>query len=132
MVEINADRCRALAAHLRALPERAPRFDANQWYSTPRGRGLTNVHQAEAYHDDCGTAACMAGHAIWLFGAPPNAGPGTYIQDAAQELLGLDERQATRLFLPWWLELVQSPTEIDAARAAGVLERLAKTGEVMW
>ena len=46
----------------------------------------------------------------------------------ARSLLGLDFLDAKKLFTPMNVEL----EDVDASRAASVLRRLARTGEVDW
>ena len=128
---VNAERCRVLAAHLRALPEKAPTFDADTWFCTPR-RSYFYANNVYEHHNDCGTSACMAGHAVWLFGAE-RIDPWKEVADLARDLLGLSTRQAELLFIPWLrIDDIAGPGDITPERAAEVLERLAETDEVCW
>lgn len=143
---VNADKCRRLAAHLRALPPEAPAFNMASWFSvatadgfsteSPWADGLMRQHE-RAREDGCGTAACLAGHAVYLFG-PGGAGqikhPQTIQAVAAEHLFGRSRTipdEAKHLFTPW--AYARGPRHgITAVQAARVLEHLAETGEVLW
>lgn len=56
---MNKEKLLALAAHLEALPPEAPGFDMAVWYDYIGG----STH-------DCGTIACLAGHAVLLENNP--------------------------------------------------------------
>lgn len=120
---MNVERIRQLAAHLRK-PAPASHFNMDRWL------------QADIEDDDdrpigvvlneCGTAACIAGHAVALF-RPMEKVHEFAIWRTAEGLLGLTADQSSDLFLPGveWVEA-------SAEQAALVLDHLASTGEVEW
>lgn len=84
---------------------------------------------------DCGTACCIAGSAVLKFGTADECSKlyngrlsPNWIPNAAKEVLGLDAVQATRLFVPSFLDL----GKIDAAWAARTIRHLIDTGKVDW
>lgn len=117
---------------LRALP--AERFYIGNYVSVPTPDGRRGGDSTEALRD-CGTAACIAGWAAYLFdGSPiscalPNTGE-TEAHEAAAELLGLNEDEAYALFIP--IVLAGRWNDITNADAALVLDHLIRTGRVDW
>lgn len=89
------------------------------------GRSASSVDKSG---HECGTVACIAGWACALdVGLSEAAGIRSPFMHA-RTILGLDERQATLLFIP-------DPLNFDAitpADAAKVLRTLAETGDVDW
>src|SRR5262245_29537161 len=90
--------------------------------------GSTDTHFKDHTGHHCGTNACIAGWTVALltpknynsYGAP-------YV---AQDLLGLNDAQANRLF--YALGYGRRLNNIKPALAVAVLRNLAKTGEVNW
>jgi hypothetical protein len=91
----------------------------------------------------CGTACCIAGHALVLGGMVSrkdivDAGPDSYyvgdleVQDTAAELLGLASNQTYELFAGNWMgQLFELPTrEARAAAAAKLIRQFIRTGKV--
>jgi hypothetical protein len=81
----------------------------------------------EMLEGDCGTTACIAGYALFLF--TPNVPWGGMggISTFAGEVLGLGPSDASDLFTP-----VSHITCSDPSKAARVLTHLIETGEVDW
>lgn len=100
-------------------------------------------------HNQCQTAACIAGHAVILFADIPDdwnmpsclpakmsraeawvgdPDGAIAIGEMAAELLGLDPATAVSLFVPYGVEL----DRIKPNDAARTLRHFAKTGEVDW
>lgn len=77
---------------------------------------------------DCGTVACLAGHATLLAGETNYNKIDAYAYDTGKTYLGLTEAQADALFLPdtapW--------AAITLDHAIGTLEHLLEAGEVTW
>ena len=83
----------------------------------------------------CGTAACIAGHAVGLWGVHAI---GEYTTQA-QEILSLTEKQANDLFVPALGGLVSQKTadrpvysDVTPAMAAWLLRTLDATGNIDW
>ena len=88
----------------------------------------------------CNSPACIAGHAVELFADDfdkfnsytsiyyiTNKGSRAFIDDAAQELLGLSDDDAFRLFEED--DDYENPSNKDAAL---MLRRFAETGRIIW
>ncbi len=122
---MNVQRISALIAHLEALPPE--RFDMSDWW----------------YERLCGTAGCIAGHAVELF-APAMEHRGSYW---AREVLDITTEQADSLFYADYL--CRHPDEEDAtgrvsdgfppvlsevttAQAVAALRNLLEHGECRW
>jgi hypothetical protein len=73
---------------------------------------------------DCGSVGCIAGWARDIYGS----GKGEALKEG-QQLLGLTSDQADALF---FAHGIARKSLISPHRAAKVLRRLAKTGEVDW
>jgi hypothetical protein len=114
----------------------AERFYIGNYVSTGDGRGWRGADSTENLHD-CGTAACIAGWAAFLFSreavsarysedldSPP-------VHDIAAGLIGLTEREADNLFVPMGPGFL-AWSQITNAHAAAVLTHLINTGEVDW
>ena len=120
---MNVERIIELANHIEALDhapklcwvESSEKFDMSKW------------------NYECGSPACMAGHALWLLDKHLKNRNHRTVEAAAAELLELDEDDAEALFTPverymgiWQL------SEIEPKTAAAVLRNFAKTGNVEW
>lgn len=93
----SAERLRKLADVMEANPEHV---DMKQWIILP-GRLYGSTVAEVIGHDmtECGTTACAAGWAVWLWpGAIPADSVDGPISDAAQQLLGLTDDEAAVLF----------------------------------
>jgi hypothetical protein len=77
---------------------------------------------------DCGTAACIAGHAAILAGYEANVNAGVDIVDVAQKWLGLEYGEAISLFEPYTIRWDRITPKI----AAEHLRNIALTGKVNW
>lgn len=122
---MNVERIRQLAAHL-SEPATAPHFDMDNWLSV-MGEDEAERPIGEIIHE-CGTVACIAGHAVALF-SPSERISEALIWDTAAKLLGLSGGESGNLFLPH--QGAQS-FNISAADAAVVLDHLADTGLIDW
>lgn len=54
-------------------------------------------------HSECGSVACLAGHAVELAGLPVSTLTEKAIDETAEEVLGLTGYEAGRLFWGGWL-----------------------------
>lgn len=88
---------------------------------------------------DCGTAACIAGHAAILSGSEFNAHTWQWTQrsnstlNVAKDWLGMDMQHALELFLPTEYSNYRGLLEnVTRRRAATVLRHFAETGEIKW
>ena len=94
----------------------------------------STTYDQSVWAHECRTPGCIAGHAVFAHGYEfvPNfhghmtrvrlpGGGIRFIENVAQEILGLDARQAARLF--------SSEAEGDPI---AVLHHLLETGEVNW
>lgn len=80
----------------------------------------------EALEGSCGTAACIAGHALALLlpTEPIPADP----EEAARKLFGLSREEGHDLFVPHY----HTNDRTTRAQAVRVLDHLLATGEVDW
>lgn len=130
---MNVERLQQLAAHLRTL-ERT-QFDMREWFMNRKP-----VSTKDGWVEyDCGTPACIAGHAVAMFHeldlrAPLVEQLGMHtVCTLAEELLDLQMNQSIPLFMP-------PETSADGIRmydatpqqAAEVIEHFINTGEVDW
>lgn len=122
---MNVERIRQLAAHLRD-PATAPHFDIDNWLAVVGGNEAERPI-GEIIHE-CGTVACIAGHAVALF-SPGERLSEALIWDAAAKLLELSGGESGHLFLPHQGAL---SFHISATDAAVVLDHLADTGVIDW
>jgi len=101
------------------------RFDMSD-YLVPSARSRSNPYQKTvgAALKSCGTAACIAGWAQYLF--EPRR---RWSFEIGRDSLGLTDHEAKKLFLPIHLE---SLSDIPRARAVATLTHLLETGEVDW
>lgn len=102
---MNKERLELLADHLEKLPRE--KFDMQEW---------------------CGTACCIAGHAVALAHIAVVHPESSQTAYAAQEWLGLDDKVGLELFVPTEAPL----SEITKNQAASVIRHLIKTGKVEW
>lgn len=126
---MNIPNLRLLAARLRA-PATEGHFNLASWFSTNGnswdGKGSQVIH-------DCGTTACIAGHAAVM--ASPTL-TASQLRDyntkgVAQHWLGLDYDVATELFNPTTFAVPDRPA-VTRFEAAEVIDRLIETGGVSW
>ena len=88
-------------------------------------------YDQRVFEHDCGTPACIAGHAALC----SMRGWGTLFKYhptpilSARKWLGLDSTQTSLLFAAFPLNVNANPTQQDAA---ATLRHLAETGEVVW
>lgn len=83
---------------------------------------------------DCGTRACIAGHAVLLSGKPIPDYDSQVMEDA-QDWLGLTDAERTKLFVPWAATSAYKGYRrylISAEQAAEVVRNFASTGEIVW
>ena len=82
--------------------------------------------------EECGTVACIAGHAALMSGAPVNANTDWMkVIEPARIYLGLTDEQAERLFLTD-VPVGTIPSTITPKTAAKVIARFVETGKVQW
>lgn len=125
------DRILAVAAAIEAAPD--GKFNMASWMKDRDHRSVDSM-RAEAEMPkptECGTAACIAGWAVWTFpeeaeaireraNFPPD------IEDVAQEILGLGFDESYRLFRGRWERDVPIQ-KITKESAVAELRRLAET-----
>lgn len=87
------------------------------------------------YKNDCGSAGCIAGHAIYQYKRDVWDGEvffhNTLYFETARELLGLSKEKALEMFVPWDHGGPES-SAIDRDRAARTLENFVQTRDVNW
>jgi hypothetical protein len=120
---MNKERILQLADHLDNLPPTEPGFYMGSWFQ-PVDENLDG-DSTEVIRNECGTAACIAGHALRYFEDVPVK--FSYPALAAGEILDLTYGQGDDLFTPF-----NHMNETDPHKAARVLRHLAATGEVEW
>ena len=90
-------------------------------------------YDQSVFMHDCGTPACIAGHAVFLAGSWDEVSEdeeSEYLTPCiASRWLGLRIPKAHELFDSDPVHLDETPTPQDAART---LRHLAETGEVVW
>lgn len=130
---MNTERLSALADKLDTLPNFADDCDGEGWID---GSGWIDVESFDigtwcrvGRRDRCGTVACVGGWTVLLFAETDrnDANLDLYDERHAALLLGLDYSVARQLFYPstaW--------SAVTAARAAGVIRNLIRTGVVDW
>lgn len=92
--------------------------------------GAASGFNMEDFTHPCGTPACIAGWAAFMFDKEFEPGKTTMkYSEHAGMLLGLDYRKAADLFL---LTPGIGLEEITPAHAATTLRHLAETGDVEW
>lgn len=83
----------ALAAYLRTVPDE--KFDMQHWFYNELGPGFPR--NGREFLADCGTTACVAGHAAALFNLWLVWSSNSWIREVAK-LLGLRCTQSGQLF----------------------------------
>lgn len=140
---LNIKNLNRLINHLKALKNNKNfnmsqwvRFDdfENQsdidWYDEPAEKLVARMQEK----GDCGTTACLAGHAVILKSAAEGDYSGKYgkyeAKEQARSWLGLTAKQADLLFEP----RTESDYLISFSREQAIetLERLRNTGKVYW
>ena len=129
---MNKERILKLAKYLVVEPER---YDQRNYFHEMLGD--VQYDGSDAY--DCDTPACVAGHAIFLFGTAEekewiNSDPfckGWRTEETAQQLLELNFEDAKDLFYadPFHSNGTLYPTAEQAVRT---LNHFAETSEVDW
>lgn len=120
-------------------------FHMSKWLQSDTGvshmMGIAATHGIDALvaeAERCHTFACLAGWAVLLYGDDRLGEPYQTVYIYGQELLGLTDQQARRLFQPKPFNRPGEPeischyNDITAAYAARVLRQFAHTGEVNW
>lgn len=102
---------------LRNLPRE--KFNMIGWIVGGRRR-------AQAMSHKCGTTCCIGGWAAVLFGTKNIDGV------AAQNLLGLNDTQATQLFYGMGMRNYKLYYDLTNSQAANIIDHLINTGEVDW
>ena len=124
---MNAERLLELADHIEGLPT------VGRVGSAACTETESAFYMAYTHHD-CGTPACIAGWAHYLF-AP--AVPMDMVEDGAQDALGLNGAQRAELFMPANVVADYRAEEddfafVEARHAAAVLRYAAATGDIDW
>ncbi len=123
---MNIERMKKLADHLRNLDSSSQMgFDMDGWY---------DEDALDWRGEECKSVACIAGHAVGLFGSINIRMTNLAIRDMAQKHLDFTNRQADELFTPFlppvssWQYTRRRVSPEDAANA---LERMIK-GKKPW
>lgn len=101
---MNKERLEMLAAHLEKLPN--DEFNMEVW---------------------CGGPCCIAGHAAIMAGVHTEI-EANLVRQTAREWLGLEHREASRLFMP----ALDRAMMAKPPQAASVVRHLKDTGVVAW
>jgi hypothetical protein len=137
---MNVERLLKLADHIEALPPE--KFEMGDYFcrlvfdvddpSKVVGRADEEQVTREFLNEECGTAACIAGHAVHLFGGDEDwecvtANSGWATHDVASGLLGLSHTQASYLFFGEWApqQLMPDSERYSRARAAAAIRDVA-------
>jgi hypothetical protein len=140
-MSINVENLTKLINHLKLVNKK--NFDMSEWYEDDEDKWLEKpatelVWYIQQGKGDCGTVACIAGHAAILEAAERNItledmGNAEY---TAMDWLGLNYDQAHRLFKPgltpdgrWWAGSLGQLRNHTLQKAIAVLERLKETAE---
>ncbi|MCI0557065.1 MAG: hypothetical protein MN733_01110 [Nitrososphaera sp.] len=111
---MNVDRLKHLSEYLRNLPDDGDvGFNMSEWW-LDKDDDYRCVRPVDYRGHLCNTAACVAGHTVYLFSG--DAARTIRIEEAARELLGLFPDQANCLFMPYD-EHLDTITPHDAANA---------------
>lgn len=139
---MNIENINKLIHHLKSL-KNEENFSMNQWLrfgwfgdsevdwdDEPASRLVEQMHEK----GDCGTVACIAGHAAILKAAEEGDTSGKYdiysARDQAENWLGLTEQQADVLFEP--RSIAEFMIEFSREEAIQALEYMRDHGEVRW
>ena len=147
--ELNTDRLEQLADHLEAVGDE--HFHMGIWVEDdPRSYHYLYPNTGDLVADirQCGTRACLAGHAAMLFRPPDDSDiPDFYddddedlnsgVKDEARVWLGLTMEQADALFVPTAGGDLRDAVhcrlaDLTVEDAAWTLRHLADTGQVVW
>lgn len=126
---MNRENIQKVRDHIAAIP--ASRFNMGSYFDGPTTEARTYRGMAEGA---CGSCACIAGHALALL--VPNGRSGDYVM-RARRLLGLNNREALRLFEPesqdyWFMGEELRHESVTRDEAVRVLDHLLETGKVDW
>lgn len=123
-MSLNVENLNKLIAHLEAQPPE--RFNIKNCFSTAHGK----MSAAVLSLDDCGTAACIAGHCAVVAGLPIGS---PFDSDDAEAWLGLPRLGLHDLFMPpdYWV----TPRAYPLSRALRTLyilrDTYLRTGEIV-
>lgn len=124
---MNRERIQILRDHLAQLPDE--RFNMRLWFSDGSGEPAPEILREAIFNPrSCGTAACIAGHALRLFRSRVN-GTDNSIFEAARNVLKLNSPMALELFQP---DGFSEKGVFTRAQAVATLDHLLETGEVEW
>lgn len=124
---MNAQRLLELADDLEKMEHYAHSESSFDFYDEPANDIMMFNLTSLVDFRDCGTVACIAGHAVLKWRPGWHYGP---IMGPAAEILELDEWTAKHLFTP--NNTPNGYEAIDSQQAARTLRHLAATGEVRW
>lgn len=138
---MNVEKINALISHLETVKPK----NFNMAYYLAKieedDEGDIYYHYMPArYPNDCGTAACLAGH-LFIMENPESetltSAENYDYYSKGKEALGLTEMQASSLFLPIEEDLGDTDVllyrlGLTKAQAIDTLNRLMETGEVEW
>lgn len=124
---MNTHKILALAALLRSQAA-VDHFNMDFWINQ-NGNQEKGESIGKAIHT-CGTTACMAGWAVIMDSPDFQINDEDFISDKARDILGLGLALSGPLFMP--AAGLINYRLITNEIAAGVLEKLAATGEVHW
>ena len=120
---MNTERINALAYHIETL-KRTCRDEVG---------GKTGLFQMSRWNFRCGSPACIAGHAVSLYGHEIGYVNGMDTMTSAALALDIDTGDVRELFAPSEEETGGwSMDHIEPEMAAWVLRTYAETGEVRW
>ena len=126
---MNKERILQLADHLEK-PETVEHFNMTTFVSASKAGYIPSEAPIGELINNCGTTACIAGHAHVLF-APMNAWVDIDFPQSC-ELLGIDDRRAYDLFRHFYIPTKDGKREVTNLDAAKVLRNHVETGEVDW
>ena len=144
----NLERIRELADFINDLPDES--FNMGTWISNdcrpvhfrPQKSGSFRYDPSRTLVNavqECGTSACIGGYAVLMFGnnqdllfATQDNAYEEYVAEMAQQMLGLTDAQASRLFFPRYGgdlrdDLHVRPQDVTPQMAAAVLYDIIET-----